>query len=641
MAYGGGYLVKPVQSKMGSVADLYLQGQAQVQQIRKEVRDERAQQSKVLGKATNFVATGIQDMDKYWAGMGNQARTSLAELHEMNKRGEISRADVIAGTQALTSEMEMMGQIPTLTKSRIDELQKKIDKGAESQLTLDTYTATWFKDANATLTGLTVYDPKTGQKRNLQSFYKTEIIDNKAFMTNTFQYVDGQDEKGNDIIKTASISKPVRDHFNPNQITIKKVDDKKAVAAWAKNLGDKNFIYTDANGQEQVVGYQNMQRTTNGTNILGRISNPADVDNISKVLETEVNGKSDEFYLSYAYDVLGARAPFHSGGGKSLTKDKWESRFPSSVYFDYDPNTKKGTPLTFTKDPLTMEFDSAVNSSLSEETLKLVKSHYRNQLIAAIDVDSDVYKDRNYKSGTKKVEDDFDFAAATTYLKGEVKPKTGTLFLGQLQIAAEVYNKIASAGKLDKEGNPLYVKDISLMKSTLSNTGVTGSKVTLPGSLSELGDVDKYPLHKQGSVSLGGGIMKELASSLKVSTFTNAKFENINGFYTAEDKDGNIKVILTGNANYGTVDTKESGGSKGSEITVKGQRSYVDIGFSDDIGDATQDLYNELYKNPKWKKYFNKLNYGANDPRHKLALHEASLSLNKEMQSKISKSPNP
>ena len=179
------------------------------------------------------------------------------------------------------------------------------------------------------------------------------------------------------------------------------------------------------------------------------------------------------------------------------------------------------------------------------------------------------------------------------------------------------------------------------MKSTLSNTGVTGSKVTLPGSLSELGDVDKYPLHKQGSVSLGGGIMKELASSLKVSTFTNAKFENINGFYTAEDKDGNIKVILTGNANYGTVDTKESGGSKGSEITVKGQRSYVDIGFSDDIGDATQDLYNELYKNPKWKKYFNKLNYGANDPRHKLALHEASLSLNKEMQSKISKSPNP
>ena len=39
MAYGGGYLVKPVQSKMGSVADLYLQGQAQVQQIRKEVEE--------------------------------------------------------------------------------------------------------------------------------------------------------------------------------------------------------------------------------------------------------------------------------------------------------------------------------------------------------------------------------------------------------------------------------------------------------------------------------------------------------------------------------------------------------------------------------------------------------------------------
>jgi len=508
MAYGGGYLVKPVQSKMGSVADLYLQGQAQVQQIRKEVRDERAQQLKVLGKATNFEATGIQDMDKYWAGMGNQTRTKLAELHEMNRKGEISRADVIARSQALTSEMEMVGQIPTLTKSRIDEMQKQIDKGELSQLSLDTYTSTWFKNVNATLTGLKVYDPKTGQKRNLQSNYSTEIIDDKAYMKTVFEYVEGQDGDGKDIIKTSSILKPVRNHVDPNQITIKKVDDKKAVAEWAKNLGDQNFVYTDANGIQQVVGYQNMQRTSNGTNILGRISDPADVNRVSKVLETEVNGKSDEFYLSYAYDVLGARAPFHSGGGKSLTKDQWESRFPSSVYFDYDPNTKKGTPLTFTKDPLTMEFDSAGNSSLSEETLKLVKSHYRNQLMAAIDVDSDVYKDRSYKSGTKKVEDNFDFAAATTYLKGEVKPKTGNLFLGQLQIAAEVSNKIASAGKVDEQGQPLYTRDISLMKTSLSNEGVTGSGVTLPSSLSELGDPKKYPLHKQGSVSLGGGIMK-------------------------------------------------------------------------------------------------------------------------------------
>ena len=640
MAYGGGYLVKPVQSKMGSVADLYLQGQAQVQQIQKEVRDERTQQLKVLGKATNFKATGIQDMDKYWAGIGNQTRTHLAELQEMNKRGEISRSDVISRSQALTSEMEMIGQIPTLTKTRMDEMQKQIDKGVDSQLGKDEFAATWFKDANATLTGLKIYDPKTGKKRNLQSIYGTEIINDKAYMTYSFEHVVGKDENGKDIIQTSSISKPFRDHFNPNQITIKKVDDKKAVAAWAKNIGDKKFVYTDANGVEQVVGYTNMQRTSNGTNILGRISDPKAVDDVSKFLETEVNGKSDEFYLSYAYDVLGARAPFHSGGGKSLTKDQWESRFPSGIYFDYDPNTKKGTPLTFTKDPLTMEFDSAGNSSLSDETLKLVKSHYRNQLMASIDVDSDVYKDRNYKS-TKKVEDVFDFAAATTYLQGEVKPKTGNLILGQMQISAEVSNKIASAGKVDEQGQPKYTQDISLMKTSLSNEGVTGSKVTLPSSLANLGDPKIYPLHKQGSVSLGGGIMKELASTLKVSTFTNAKFENINGFYTAEDVDGNIKVILTGNANYGTVDTKESGGSKGSEITVKGQRSYVDIGFSDDIGDATQDLYNELYKNPKWKNYFNKLNYGANDPRHKLALHEASLSLNKEMQSKISKQPNP
>jgi len=109
-----------------------------------------------------------------------------------------------------------------------------------------------------------------------------------------------KDGDGKDIIKTASISKPVRDHFNPNQITIKKVDDKKAVAEWAKNLGDNKYVYTDVNGVQQVVGYQNMQRTSNGTNILGRISNPADVNRVSKVLETEVNGK----VMSFIYHML-------------------------------------------------------------------------------------------------------------------------------------------------------------------------------------------------------------------------------------------------------------------------------------------------------------------------------------------------
>lgn len=626
MAYGGGYLVKPVQSKMGSVADLYLQGQAQVQQIQKEVRDERTQQLKVLGKATNFEATGIQDMDKYWAGMGNQTRTNLAKLHEMNRRGEISRSEVIARSQALTSEMEMVGQIPTLTKSRIDEMQKEIDKDKLSQLSLDTYTATWFKDANASLTGIKVYDPATGQKRNLQSNYSTEIVDDKAYMKTVFEYVEGQDENGKDIIKTASILKPVRNHVDPNQITIKKVDDKKAVAEWAKNLGDQNFVYTDANGVQQVVGYQNMQRTSNGTNILGRISDPADVNRVSKVLETEVNGKSDEFYLSYAYDVLGARAPFHSGGGKSLTKDQWESRFPSSVYFDYDANTKKGTPLTFTKDPLTMEFDSAGNSSLSEETLKLVKSHYRNQLMASIDVDSDVYKDRSYKSGTKTTT--LNSASAATYtVKGKGRRVDGNNFSSRA--AMSQMQKNSMSGKVS-------VNVMESARSLMSKEGSFNfSDVKLPEIISNLNNPEIYDQTTQGEVNFGG-VMKDFASQLNVNTFTDNKFKDITGYYSAEDDTGQPYIVLVGSADYGTVDVKSQGtGEDQSSIekTVKGQSSIVSEGFSNPLTDTqAQNLYKALWDpktgNKRMQDIFKNLGYNVNSGDHKLALHLAQDKLN-------------
>ena len=38
MAYVGGYLVKPVQSENGSIGELFLAGQAQVQKVRDKVR---------------------------------------------------------------------------------------------------------------------------------------------------------------------------------------------------------------------------------------------------------------------------------------------------------------------------------------------------------------------------------------------------------------------------------------------------------------------------------------------------------------------------------------------------------------------------------------------------------------------------
>ena len=319
MAYGGGYLVKPVQSKNGSISELFLAGQAQVTAIRDKVREERRVQSEVLGKSTNFTATGIQDMDKYWANAGSQARTRLADLQQQNRDGLISRSDVIAQSAAITSEMKMIGQLPTIIKDQRDVLVKEIAKGGYSGLTLAEFDRTWFKNDAGSSYGVPVYDQGDGTKRPLHQNYSTELIEGKQYMK--FEYEEINAEGGIDL---KHIIKPLSSHINPSKRKYEFVDDKKQVSAWAKNLGDMNFVYTGANGTQQNL-YSLLQTAPSGTNMMGRISDPKDVAQVAKFLEQEVSSKGDDWMASYAFDVLGARTAFGDGASAApLSKGEYK-----------------------------------------------------------------------------------------------------------------------------------------------------------------------------------------------------------------------------------------------------------------------------------------------------------------------------
>ena len=176
----------------------------------------------------------------------------------------------------------------------------------------------------------------------------------------TYQYL----EKGSNEVKTKTILKPLRDHINPSKKKYFKVEDKKEVAAFRKNIVDTGFTFTGADGVQQSI-FQPMQTTANGTQIMGRIADPKYVEYVQRAIEQEITSKSMDWMSAYAFDVLGARTPFGDGAtGIPLTDEQIERKFPSSIYFDYDSSTAKGSAIEFEDDPLMLDVDEQGNTIL-------------------------------------------------------------------------------------------------------------------------------------------------------------------------------------------------------------------------------------------------------------------------------------
>ena len=600
MAYGGGYLVKPVKSSNGSVSEMYLAGQAQVLKIRNQVRDERKLQNETLGKATDFESVGIQDMDNYWAKAGTDARARLMELQEMNRRGEISRSEVVAMSAKITGEMKMIGQLPTIIKEQRDKIIAESEKEGYSGLTLAEYDRTWFKDHMAGPYGSPVFIPAkdkvaavpdviatpaditagkldvngkpavagsvmvagspekpavAAMRRQLKTSYAPELIDGKQYMRFSYEQINQDGE-----IEYKSIVRPLGEHVNPSKKRYFKVDPKKEVAAFSKNLGDLDFVVTGANGLSQPI-FTAMQTTQNGTAIYGRISDPRDVDYIADYVEQEITSKDDDWIAAYAYDVLGARTPFGDGAsGYPMSAADVEKRFSPDIYYDYDHKTQTSTPMKFTSDPLMLDVDEKGNTVVTNDTKRLVMSHYRNQIIASINVDSDVYKDRKATPRAGRRSIPTSTAVPTSYSVGGVATREDSShMLSKIALAQMLKNRVTGTSTIND------AQYQSQLDSMTVNGSIDFTNVTLPGIFSRLGDPNDFEQTTQGGVQFGHN--KELEKVLSVSTYTNNEFENYTGFYTAIDSGGQPIVILTGDATYGDQSTQNQTGGNAQNLT--------------------------------------------------------------------------
>jgi hypothetical protein len=669
MAYGGGYLVKPVVSENGSISELFLAGQAQVTAVRDKVREERRLQNEVLGKATEFEATGIQDMDNFWANAGSQARTQMMADQQANRDGTMSRADVTRNAARISGEMKMVGQLPIIIKEQRDAIIKKQESEGYSGLTLAEFDRTWFKDITAGAYAKPVFTPaqdeipavpeviatpadisggaldingkpavagsvmkagvpkvdaKAATRVQLKQNYSPELIDGKQFMRFTYEQMD---QKGN--ITVRSIIKPLSEHVNPSKVKYFKVDDKKSVKEFTSNIGKQGMTITGPNGLQQPV-FSDLQETANGTTIMGRIANEADVDKIATAIEQEITSKPDDWIASYAFDVLGARDPFADGAtGIPLTKAEVDQKFPGSIYFNYDPATKTGTPITFEGDPLLFDMDEKGNTVVTQDTRDLVMAHYRNQLMAGMNVSTEVYKDRAkaVASGRTSTNTRTSATRASYTSNGQGLRVGGANMMSRLHMST--MNKNNTTGTVNQN-------ILNAAKAQLASSGVINySTNSIPSALQSLDDSTVYNQTTQGAVNIGG-VKDNLKKVLNITTFNDSEFVDITGYYTAEDKNtGQPIIVMTGNASYGDVSTtQEDAQNNNNSSTVSGAGTFISEGFSSPLTDEqAQNLYLAMYDskkgNPEMVRVFRKLQYTKDTRNFKEALHEAQNYINR------------
>ena len=611
MAYKGGFLLKPVTVDYGSVGKMYMAGINAVVQTREKVLEERATQSKNLTDATNYAATGLHDMDRMLLNHGQNVSMELAEAQRKNDLGLISRREVAAIHQRTVAESQALGQLNDVMAKNIEALDKDDTK---SELSKDQLTNLYFKDIN--YRGF-YQDPETGEVRDLKQAFQIERIDGQSYMVGTYQYINPSNKQ----VENVSIKKPLVKMIDPSQHKWDKVDtdaiDKK-IKGFVGRLGDKGFSVAGPDGIPINIPYEQSQIIgKNGEVIVyNKISDPSQ---FIPAVESHIDSQDRKFYEAYAYEQMGARAPWHSGYSGPLSDKQVQDRF-NKRYVDAN-----GDLLEVTKDPTQFRFNEEGDIFLDDDTLKVVKAHYRQQILASLDVRTEDYK---LKSDDQKKEEEA--------LKN---------------LAGARYNRVDAGGKVVSKGyDSDYVKSNILLELAIVNKDMyenidIGDAMSDYNSQGYTNKLDKLfkneenpvaPIMKQiitkgteyNGVSLDP-MKKTLTNALgNVLSHTGQKFDSINAFTVVEMPGSKPLVLLNGTATAGKRKRDIKGGEEKVEIEREITESVPSATSEPLTDDQSRLLYKQLWNTPNAAEYFEKEGYSINSPDYLIALSDFAASMN-------------
>ena len=611
MAYKGGFLLKPVTVDYGSVGKMYMAGINAVVQTREKVLEERATQSKNLTDATNYAATGLHDMDRMLLNHGQNVSMELAEAQRKNDLGLISRREVAAIHQRTVAESQALGQLNDVMAKNIEALDKDDTK---SELSKDQLTNLYFKDIN--YRGF-YQDPETGEVRDLKQAFQIERIDGQSYMVGTYQYINPSNKQ----VENVSIKKPLVKMIDPSQHKWDKVDtdaiDKK-IKGFVGRLGDKGFSVAGPDGIPINIPYEQSQIIgKNGEVIVyNKISDPSQ---FIPAVESHIDSQDRKFYEAYAYEQMGARAPWHSGYSGPLSDKQVQDRF-NKRYVDAN-----GDLLEVTKDPTQFRFNEEGDIFLDDDTLKVVKAHYRQQILASLDVRTEDYK----------IKDPAD------------REKEEAL----RNLAGARYNRVDAGGKVVSKGyDSDYVKSNILLELAIVNKDMyenidIGDAMSDYNSQGYTNKLDKLfkneenpvaPIMKQiitkgteyNGVSLDP-MKKTLTNALgNVLSHTGQKFDSINAFTVVEMPGSKPLVLLNGTATAGKRKRDIKDGEEKVEIEREITESVPSATSEPLTDDQSRLLYKQLWNTPNAAEYFEKEGYSINSPDYLIALSDFAASMN-------------
>ena len=582
MAYRGGALVKPVQVDYGAVAKIYSAGMANVREIRKDVLKERGEQTSALAKASDYVVTGIQDLDNLYMKAGQLARTRMQELIGMNDRGEISRSELTAAFARETSEASIISKMPEIMKKNIEEVRKDDNL---SSLTEDQLTNVYLNDVNTRGS----YVDGSGMRQDLKHTMDIQQIGGQKYMVANYEIYNPATKK----TEVKSVIKPLKDAVNPNYVKWEKIDDDhtvKKINNFSNMLGERKFIDPDGN----PIQYNLLQKIQDDY-LAVRIE---DINTFKNTVETHVNSQDEKFWEAYAYEQMQVRAPWQSGYSGPLKQDKLDAKF-KGMYYDKEGNLIE---VNEKDDVLGFKFDEKGDISLKEETLKLAKGHYRAKVYSGLKINQEILKFKDADDIPVVGGNDLSGAVYKKFQGGSPQDVSydndffKTSILQEYFLNSE-FNNEAVYDKLDQFKQDVASKGYSSLDVDVD--GITG----IDTNLSNIIKNTKAEFYGFNVPAKDKKSAKKLNDDLNLTSSRGLKYDSLNSIIVVDGLEGNPQIFLSGNATASKKKAKKEG-----EIDVEEETTTLTISNAISQPLSSQQitkLYQQIKNYPAFIKWVN------------------------------------
>lgn len=390
MAFKGGFLLKPTETGVSALANLYLQGKQAIDKKQREY-DAQAQESVAeLTEASAFAVTGINQYDNLMSGFGNNIRQRGMALKELYDQRKISLSQLNAGLNSLNSDAKVGSQYANVTKERLADVRKGIESGKYSELNLE-------------LPGF--FKSKNSGKDVIYSNYRMEYIGNQLSLIRDYEYKNQEGKPQSD-----SESVPIYAAIDPDRPLYNKIEIDEDIKSFVNRIGKR---YT-------INQYEEAETLSDGkTKRYASVTDPAQFDEIKNRVEDAIDNYGTRDLVSIAFDELG----FQSTSFSDFDYKRLEKRAKNKKESFLDKN---GSVIDFDTDDLILKRNPETGDFyLDDKQEDLVKSYLRAQHLSAFDV---VQKEKFVTEEEKPSVGKFYAGSATTDSLSDIVSKMGSKY---------------------------------------------------------------------------------------------------------------------------------------------------------------------------------------------------------------------